>query len=339
MKIQSILFCVILILLTQLAMAESCYLLVEKTGKFERTTIFELTSTLLAQFVEPVEEFPSGGVSKKDCLYKISVLQDSESLSIAISGRHVAGLGQADKKGLSGLQQSILRALWGADAEIQSEMCIGYQSLLNKECEKLLDVASSEAIESDSTPGFWFVEYEEDDATTYLKFKENKTIGVCSNEKNEYYFEELVIKDQMVEWEQDEYEIEVEDDILLLKGEDTLEFEYKESVSEICRFYLTDESYAETDYDLLEGVWYTEFEDDDEALYIVFNHSGDAEICELKTGEVVDQFSGVAEDDTFIWDDDPPVPMLLSSDYLMIKGEDYTVMLSKTSKTPEVCRE
>ena len=339
MKIKSILFCLISLFLTQLAMAESCYLLIEKTGKFERTTIFEITSTLLAQFVEPVEEFPAGGVKKQDCLYKLSVLEDSNSLSIAISGRYVAGLGQADQIGISGLQQSILRALWGADAEIQSEMCVAYQSLLDKECEESMIAVSDEPTQSSSTPEFWFAEYEEDDTTIYLKFTENNTIDVCINEKGEYYFETLAIKNQKVEWDQEEYQIEYENDILLLKGEDDLDFEFKESVPEICQFFLTQKSSAAIDYDLLEGTWYVEFEDEDAALYIVFNQDGEAEICELKTGKVVDQLSGVAKNDSFIWGDDQPVPMMLSSDYLFIKGEDYVDTLVKTDTTPEACQE
>lgn len=99
MKIRLLILTTIGLFWTQIALAESCYLLIEKTGQFEPTLLFEVTSTLLAQFIEPVQQFPPGGVNKKDCLYMLSVFEDSTTLSISISGRYVAGLGNADQKG------------------------------------------------------------------------------------------------------------------------------------------------------------------------------------------------------------------------------------------------
>jgi hypothetical protein len=351
MKIRLLILGTLGLFWSQIAMAESCYLLIEKTGKFEPMLLFEVTSTLLAQFVEPVQEFPPGGVSSKDCLYRLSVFEDPTTLSISIAGRKVAGLGNSDQKGIKGLQQSILRALWGANSEIQNKVCVGYQSILTQECGDLSASTKEEAYEeeeeeeeSDSIGEFWFAADEQEEYAIYLNFKGSKRIKVCEMDGENYYFEELRIRNQMIEWGEEQYEVYIEEDILLLEGQNPQEFDLIDTTSEICAFYFSSEVPSKLKISELSGIWYVEFEEEEdeedevvEAIYVNIDEEGNAEICEIKKGEVDGQHSGVFKNSTFTGEDDEPVPAALISGILLIKGDDYVDMFTRTDKAPDDC--
>jgi hypothetical protein len=346
MKIRLLILGTLGLFWSQIAMADSCYLLIEKTGKFEPMLLFEVTSTLLAQFVEPVKEFPPGGVNQKDCLYRLSVFEDSANLSISISGRYVAGLGNADQKGIKGLQQSILRALWGADSEIQQEICVGYQSILSQECDDLSPLEEVDEDEPYSTKELWFAADEEEEYAIYLNFKDSSAIEVCEMDGENYYFEKLEIKNQRIEWGEEQYEIEIEEEMLLFKGENPQEFESIEAAPEICDFYFSSEVLPKLKISELSGIWYVEFEEEEEeeeedevveAIYVNIDEEGNAEFCEIKKGEVDGQHSGVFKSSTFTREDDEPVPAALISGNLLIKGDDYLEMFTRTDKAPDDC--
>lgn len=235
------------------------------------------------------------------------------------------------------MQQSILRALWGADAEIQHEICVGYQSIMNQECDALSPLTAVDEDESKSNDEYWFVAEEEDQYAIYLKFKGSSELAVCAMEGENYYFENLEIKNQKVEWNEQQYEIEFEEDLLLFKGEDPQEFDFIETTTEICDFYFSSKAPSDLKVSELKGTWYAEFEEDEEALYFNFDQEDNAEICELKKGEVVSQSSGVFKNSAFSWEDDEPVPVALISGMLMINGEDYLDIFTKTDQAPDDC--
>lgn len=338
MKKHFLLVGILFLISAQIGFSESCYLLIEKTGSFDQSTIFEVSSALLAQFVEPVQEFPPAGVGKKDCLYRINVLEDPHTLSVSISGRHSGGIGNSEKKGIIGLQQSILRAFLGNDAEARVDICHAYKILLEKECENAEALKSEvEQRMPEEEKDIWHLRYEDDDVTIYLSFKNDKVIEICSLEVEEYNFERIKIKDDIVTWDEQEYEIKYEDEQLLLEGKDTYEFEYKDSASDVCHFYFYRNTLNTIDYEALEGIWFIEH-DEVVSIYMQFNDDGEASICELKNGEIVDHSEGKIEDAHFIWEDDAGVPVMLKSDFLLIKGEDYVDILTKTDKAPQGCK-
>jgi len=227
-----------MVLLTQKITASSCYLLVENTSSFEYSTVFDLATTLVTEFVGEVKQIPDGGVGKNDCLYSISVLSNQVPITISLKGPDISSLGESTSPGLRGLQQAILIAIFRSDEEERENICNAYQSLIPDKCEKLPD---SESVYT----GIWYVKWEDegDIEEIYFFIDEEDKFVTCELLNGEYndVSDGLILGDKFIWGDEDPIGIYRENDMLILQYEEDDELKPVSDVPQICKKKLSEE--------------------------------------------------------------------------------------------------
>ena len=119
------------------AQAETCYVLLEKSGNFNPRMVETLVVSLVSKYVETVEAAPDFGVGAKDCAYTASLSESMNGFLFSLTGRNFNSMGSSKTPGMDGLTQSILRALYtgnNADKNLKKQICTEYAHLMKDDC-------------------------------------------------------------------------------------------------------------------------------------------------------------------------------------------------------------
>lgn len=114
--------------------ADNCYLVVEKSGDYNPTSISDYAIPLISRYIETVISPGYEGVGSRDCQYKISLSENIEGISIALGGRNAASFGDSKRSGMKGVKQALLRAIYRAAPHQKSEICDLYSSVIPEDC-------------------------------------------------------------------------------------------------------------------------------------------------------------------------------------------------------------
>jgi len=128
-----------------LASDNKCYLVVERAANYNTQVIQNFAIPLISQYFEKVDPIPNSGISMKACQYVLSVSESRDQLSVTISGNRLNAYGNSKEPGISGVQQSLLRAIYRADIQKKDYICKAYGTIIKEDC-GLKKVVSEQAI-------------------------------------------------------------------------------------------------------------------------------------------------------------------------------------------------
>ncbi len=338
MKKPTIILVFILFLSNGSAIAKDCYLLIVNPGSYKTDSVFEISSTLIAQFFEPVSEVPSGGVGASDCFYKLTVIEGKETLSVSISGREINSIGNAEGKDLPALQQALLRAIYRSGSKIKPKVCYSYRSILKQECEQKtldLEVAKAEAYEvGEQFQGIWFYYIEDDEEDFYLHIARNNMVQYCFlKDGDEDGTWTAGIENDSIILDEKVFKLLFVENSLILKGPYNLEMSKKKNAPDECRFH--SDEYID-DLEDFEGVWHVKHEDDNSEMFATIDDFGEVRVCELKGGLIEETSSAMVLDGSLYWGDEE-FSINVSGNNLVMKS-DYTEILEKTDSWPDMCQ-
>lgn len=120
-----------------LAQDKKCYVVVENPGSYEQLVVTSITLTMIRQFVDDtVEPAPISGISNKDCIYRVNVVEQESGIKVFIFGDKISDYGKSNLRGEAGLEQGILSAIYKSLASKSKlkEICQKYNSALPEHC-------------------------------------------------------------------------------------------------------------------------------------------------------------------------------------------------------------
>ena len=117
--------------------ASKCYLDVRNPEEIESEIINQLSISLISKYVEKVETIPGAGISNDECIYQVSVNQSNGTLLVTLSGKQLNGIGESGQKGIDGIQEAILKALFNGSLKKRGEICRDFKDKIPKECQNI----------------------------------------------------------------------------------------------------------------------------------------------------------------------------------------------------------
>lgn len=215
MKLKPILATVLLLFTSQQALAANCYLLITESAGFKYNAVFEVSSTLLNNFVAKVLEVPRSGLGAKDCTYNLAILKDHGTLTLSINGPEISSIGESKDPGLLGVQKALLTAIFRSDEEVREELCEGYKNLIQDQCDSFSQ-------NDNPLEGIWAANYDDENEATFMEIDQENDILICELKNLEVasLSEGKIVDDQFF-WGKDKpIEISLEEDNLVLHYEE-----------------------------------------------------------------------------------------------------------------------
>ncbi len=114
--------------------SQECYLSVEKSGDINPITISDFAIPLISQYVTKVNPIPLSGVRENDCVYRISLSESREEMSITVAGEKINAYGDSKYTGVKGVKEALLKAIYRARPNRMEEICKIYKSILTNDC-------------------------------------------------------------------------------------------------------------------------------------------------------------------------------------------------------------
>ena len=98
-----------------------CYISVNSSGEFNQVLISNISTSLISQYIQQVNPFPSGGLSGSNhCIYEVTVTRDEEKTFVTLQGNDLNSFGESNKKGTDRFKESILRSLYRSQRDKRS---------------------------------------------------------------------------------------------------------------------------------------------------------------------------------------------------------------------------
>ena len=119
----------------QVAIAETCFIVVEKHEEIALELVEKLSGSMINAYIQPIQDIPKAGISEKSCHYAISVSRSNKSLVVGIGGQGHS-FGYSSKNGLAGVTQALASAVYkmAKKSAVKKQMCLDYRNELEKEC-------------------------------------------------------------------------------------------------------------------------------------------------------------------------------------------------------------
>ena len=103
-------------------------------GPLDPILTSEIAISLMTRYFREVVQIPPAGLSNDACIYDVQVNNTEESMVTTINGEDLNAYGESKKKGVDGIKESILSALFRSLEDKRKEICDNRGALLNKEC-------------------------------------------------------------------------------------------------------------------------------------------------------------------------------------------------------------
>ena len=93
-----------------------------------------MSISVISQYLKNVKPFPSSGLSGKGhCIYEVTATLDGNKTFVTLQGNNLNSFGNANKVGIEGFQEAILRSLYHSQRDKRGLICTDYPKIL-EEC-------------------------------------------------------------------------------------------------------------------------------------------------------------------------------------------------------------
>lgn len=134
---------VTIVLFAQTAIAEQCYVVVDKSGNYNPTIVESLSVSLISKYIRKVSAVPLAGIKEKDCSFFVNLTESMSGFQFSLSSKTVNSLGTSRKPGMNGVTQSLLRTISRSSDEkqLKKRICNDYPDLMREDCKPIEAVA------------------------------------------------------------------------------------------------------------------------------------------------------------------------------------------------------
>ena len=113
---------------------EPCYVGIKTSKEFNTVLVYEISTSLISQYIRQVESIPPSGLSgQPSCIYEVSVTKDGEKTFVTIKGYDLNSFGDSTQEGSDGFLESIIRSIYRSQRDKRDLICGDYGNLL-EEC-------------------------------------------------------------------------------------------------------------------------------------------------------------------------------------------------------------